>query len=201
MKNEDLFQSISKLTLFCENQFNLINQRLTTIEERVTNLQSYSHQSSSHQVIENKVEFLNENIPHINDDIINYINENIIIEHEHIFSIMSQEKNIYDTVILILCNLNNSDTKKCLYTLKEKYKTFYYWNNKKITWEKITETQYKIIFECVQQKITEIFNQLIKTKHKKLKNIDIIEKSELFFVDKFDHKNFKKKMFDVFNDI
>lgn len=202
MKNQDLFNSIAQLSLLCETQFNLINKRLTTIEEKIATLQSLNaHTSSTHQVIEDKVDYLNKNILHINNDIIQYINENVTIEQEHIFSIIKQTKNIYDIVILILCDLNNSNNEKFMYTFKEKYKTFYFWNNTKITWERINEQQYKVMFECVQKKISILFNELIKSNNKNLKNIDIIEKSELIFVDKFDHKNFKKNMFNVFNGI
>ena len=107
---------------------------------------------------------------------------------------------MYDIIIQFLYHLYKEQEISFCYVFPFQKNTFYFWNQEKLSWDKMTQQILKNIFEIVQQKIIQLFNKLIVEKNPNLNHYDIVEKGSLLFANNFDQKyqDIKKSMFQQF---
>ena len=204
MKNEIIFSLLNNIKESCEHGFLQINQRIDTLEETINKLEKKNIGGgvpcSNFSKIENKIDYLNENINHIQGSVFDFISESNFTNEDSVFSILKEEQSMYDIIIQFLYHLYKEQEISFCYVFPFQKNTFYFWNHEKLSWDKMTQQILKNIFEIVQQKIIQLFNKLIVEKNPNLNHYDIVEKGSLLFANNFDQKyqDIKKKMFQQF---
>ena len=204
MKNEIIFSLLNNIKESCEHGFLQINQRIDTLEETINKLEKKNigggPPSSNFSKIENKIDYLNEHVNHIEGSIFDFISKSNFINEESIFSILKEEQSMYNIIIQFLYHLYKEQEISFCYVFPFQKNTFYFWNQEKLSWDKMTQQILKNIFEIVQQKIIQLFNKLIVEKNPNLNHYDIVEKGSLLFANNFDQKyqDIKKSMFQQF---
>ena len=204
---EEINSSILNLSSLIENKFKIIENSFEDKFKKLDNDISFikkkldefnintSQDNLNFENIEDKVDFLNKKVQHIDMSIISYINENCTIDKEDVNNIIHKKVTINNTICDILYNLNQDTNKKFIFTFKFQKYIIYLWNEDKQTWDKSTPSYLKEIFETIQKKIIFVYNEIVKEymnnpNHK----FDFIESGELIYVD-FDKKMLETKKY------
>ena len=197
--------NVNTLHEYCNSQFTQLHVKINEIEHKTLNMQQ-NQNTHNFTKVANKEEYLNNNIQNvISKELCVYLSEESdnFITFQNIHDIMNETYNIYDFVCNVIYNIvnHNSDT-KFLYTFPYQKSTIYYWNFEKQTWEKCDINLLKKIFNTIQYKIIQRYNELIqnlKDENKfHLNSMKFMESCNLLFLDNFDQKSkiFKKTLFD-----
>lgn len=212
-KEDILFNNINQLfeTKFkhFEDKFEhfetKIENRIGNIETLIQKIQIVNTKSNSEfnfTSIEDKIQYLNENIKHIDNDIFLFIKDKIIFRDIDIANIISKKQNMLSVISEKLYNINKESSNKnktqFLYTYAFQKNTIYFWNQDKTSWDKLTTVLFKELIEKIQKIIINKYNEYIS----KNDNIDFIEIGEYFYMNLNDKKvnDTKKLLFQKFND-
>ena len=204
---EEINSSILNLSSLIENKFKIIENSFEDKFKKLDNDISFikkkldefninaSQDNLNFENIEDKVDFLNKKVQHIDMSIISYINENCTIDKEDVNNIIHKKVTINNIICDILYNLNQDTNKKFIFTFKFQKYIIYLWNEDKQTWDKSTPSYLKEIFETIQKKIIFVYNEIVKEyMNNPNHNFDFIESGELIYVD-FDKKMLETKKY------
>ena len=121
---KEINSSILNLSSLIENKFKIIENSFEDKFKKLDNDISFikkkldefnintSQDNLNFENIEDKVDFLNKKVQHIDMSIISYINENCTIDKEDVNNIIHKKVNINNTICDILYNLNQDTNKK-----------------------------------------------------------------------------------------
>ena len=202
----------------CDKQFETLTTKICSIEDNFEKLQGVMNKLDNcgmslpnssgimpnFSKIENKEEYLNQNIQNvIKCDLISHLrNESKSqITYQHVYDILKRSYTIYEFVAIIIQSII-SEGPQCLYAFPFQKHVIYHWNHEKITWEKISTNYLRQIFNTIQQQLVLAYNGLIKKLQEEnkfhLKSAVFMENGGLIFTDDFDkkYKDFKKLLFD-----
>ena len=84
-----------------------------------------------------------------------------------------------------------------LYVFSYQKYILYYWNQDKLSWDKMSQELLNKLFNLIQQHILNIYSNIISIDDIRLKKIDLVECGSNLYVDNFDKKysDFKKMIF------
>lgn len=199
--------NIEKLHQLCVAQFGMIRDMITNIDRRCSELdnklQSVMDKTSgcssgTFSKVEDKVDFLNQNKTNVkNMSISDFINKHIIVFDEDIVNIFKAKKTIYEIATKSILDLYKSSSHDFVFAFAFQKYTLYFWNEDKMSWDKMDKIVLKNIFEIIQKKLITLYTNLIENNNNHLKGLDIVENGDKLFVDNFDKKftEFKKLIF------
>lgn len=215
VSNSTILQHINQLNILCTQQFEIINNRLSLLENKTNSLQSISslslnsnnnnNNSINFNQIEDKITYLNNNIKNvINQSITQFILDNNIfqfISESTIYDILNKNNTIYSASTNILIQFIQQHDTKFLFCFPFQKYIIYFWNFNDNTWEKsnlkVLKNIYNIIQKFIIQKYNSIISELKQHSGFEIKQMQFIENGDLFFVDDFEKKynDIKKQLF------
>ena len=217
----DTNDSVDLNTLFelCKTQFVVIHNSLKTIDSRLNNIEKQTNLIKQTNIkkdnqcfvkIEDKIDFLNQNYkPTISCDFLTFIHNELSKEkyqnmiYKDIISILHGEQTIYEVSANYICIIANETMNEqfenihSMYVFSYQKYILYYWNQDKLSWDKMNQDLLNKLFNLIQQHILNLYSHIINTDDSQLKNIDLIECGSYLYVDNFNKKynDFKKTIF------
>jgi len=145
---------------------------------------------------EEKIKVLNEstNIAK-QEDFVEALETRCRIEESNIYSILSGKMSIYEIIVEIIHEFDSEGDAKYIYAFSSPKSVIYMWNNKKISWAKMSKAQLQSIFTIIQMKIITKY-QFIMNNDSRVKK-ECVDNGDLIYVDNFDKKysEFRKMLF------
>lgn len=157
--------------------------------------------------VENKEDYLNENIKNvIQQDIVSFIKQECLnhITEQTINELLYKKYDIYTFASNVIFDIQIKNDVKFIYSFafQKNSSTIYFWNHENQKWEKMDQSIMHKLFDAVQKCVALKFNEYILSLQDNAdfesKSSDFIEHGVNIFVDDYDkkHKRFKKLIFE-----
>lgn len=204
MKNNDIYE-LCKLNFdLIHDAIQKIDQKQTLLEQRLTELANRATTggaSTAFQHIENKVTYLNEHISPFASCFLGIFDETLNASHEHVLRVFQQNVTIYQCAAELICqhvkHLNSTQQKHLLYAFPFQKNIIYFWNHLDHTWEKMSQSTTKALFEKIQKILIAQYLKSSEENSSLFSHLDLIECFTYLYTDNFDAKfmEFKKLIF------
>ena len=209
------FGMITQMMTDVNTKINGIEKSILDLQENVKTIETTVHTNGVYgngsginmnfSKIENKVDYLNQHFsskvtfPLHYTNVMDFIYGETPIKNEDIIQILKGNTTIYETCSLRIVELVDVyiDQLKFLHVFPFQKNIIYFWNHEKPSWDKVGNIELKKIFENLQKKMIQLFNQLIQREDDSILAIDIVDCGERLFDQNFDKKatDFKKLIF------
>ena len=204
----------------CKIQFDKLQSSLKKIDSRLNSVEKQMKQIKKNNTkqcqdlsvtkIEDKIAFLNQNCqPTFSCDFLTGVHNELSKDkyqtmiHNDIISILNGHQTIYEISCRYICMISKETTNETdeniysLYVFSYQKYILYYWNQDKLSWDKMSQELLNKLFNLIQQHILNIYSNIISIDDIRFKKIDLVECGSNLYVDNFDKKysDFKKMIF------
>ena len=216
---EQLNEKIDSLITLCNQKFAQFDEKLSLIDERHQQIEKIIHkidncgiQATSMSLmpnfskIENKVDYLNQNIQNvISCDICQFIREKAreYMSHQHVYDILQSAYDVYQFISDVIQHIaSDIDNPKFIYAFPFQKSVIYFWDSDKQSWNKMMNNSLKQVFDTLQQELVFCYQSLVislkDSRNFHIKSHEFIENGQLLFRDDYEQhsKSFKKMLFE-----
>lgn len=152
--------------------------------------------------IEDKIAYLNSTTNHIQESLSKHLLKHIEIKKEDVLHVLAKKYNIYQVISQCVCEhvvmmKEEGGGVHVLYVFPFQKNAVYMWNDEKQSWDKMNQASLKILFEVVQKKLLQCYNDLRQINDADLNQLDLIECGMYLYEDGFEKKynEFRKMVF------
>lgn len=210
-----LVETLAEFQNMVSDQFSSLHQAVAAVDSRCGaiegNIKDLQHavgglakgNGTSFMKVEDKIAYLNSNVKHITVQLSSHINNHIEIEKEDVLRVLGKKFTIYQFISQCICDHVTTLKDEAgggvhvLYVFPFQKNAVYAWNDDKQSWDKMNQASMKKLFELIQQKLLQRYNDLREIDDDDLNNFDLIECGMYLYEDGFEKKynDFKKMLF------